>query len=471
MGEIPHLRPRPSSTSDDASVARLGEHDAVPMAHDGSPEMTMDDVRATAGVAFVFGYPLVLMDVSRTVLLGGDIPGVGRGRPNAFTHVRAFPDASFTSVVSPNADTLYSTAMLDLATEPMLLHAPANDRYYLLPMLSGWTDVFASPGTRTTGSAEGTFAIAGPGWTGEVPAGVQQIRSPTSMVWLLGRTQTNGKADYERVHRFQDGLSLTPLSAWGSDYSPSPAAPADPRVDVATPPPDQVEAMDATTFFERLARLMVENPPTEEDAPAIERFAAIGLRPGAFEPDPDRVPALGEGIRAAMAQLKAQRQQRSGLTNGWSMSRNLGSYGTDYGMRAFVALVGLGANLSNDAVYPNTTVDGDGEPLTGAARYRLHFDEGDTPPAKAFWSLTMYNEHQYFVDNPLGRYAIGDRDPLTVNRDGSLDLWLSHDSPGAEREANWLPAPAGAFNLILRIYWPEQRVLEGGWVPPPVEKA
>jgi hypothetical protein len=273
-----------------------------------------------------------------------------------------------------------------------------------------------------------------------------------------------------RVHRFQDGLSLTPLSAWGSDYSPPPAAPADPQLDITTPPPDQVEAMDAATFFGRLARLMVDNPPTEEDAPAIERFHAVGLRPGAFEPDPDLEPALEAGVRAAMAQLKAHRHQPSGLTNGWSMPRHLGSYGTDYGLRAFVALVGLGANLSNDAVYPHTTVDGDGQPLTGDARYRLHFEAGETPPAKAFWSLTMYNERQYFVDNPLGRYAIGDRDPLTFNSDGSLDLWLSRESPRAERETNWLPAPAGAFSLILRIYWPEQRVLEGRWAPPAVEK-
>ncbi len=431
--------------------------------------ITPDEARIVAAEAFVFGYPLVLMDVTRAVTLNTD--GMfGKEHVNQLAHARAFPDASFTAVVSPNADTLYSTAVLDLSDEPVVLGVPASGgRYYLLPILSGWTDVFASPGTRTTGDGEGAFAIVGPTWEGQLPSDVQELRSPTAMAWLIGRTQTNGKDDYESVHRFQDQLSLVPLSAWGSDYSP-PEVPIDPDVDVETPPPAQVERMDAATFFERLAALMVDNPPAAADTPAMERFASIGLRPGSFEPSLELSDALDQGVKAALAGLRAQVRQPGEAVNGWSMTRGLGSYGTDYGLRAFVALIGLGANLTEDAVYPHTSIDGDGDPLNGARRYRIHFEAGQTPPARAFWSLTMYDEHQYFVDNPLDRYAIGDRDSLAFDADGSLDLWIQRESPGAGRESNWLPAPAGPFNLILRIYWPGEEVVDGDWAPPPIEK-
>lgn len=432
-------------------------------------DITSDEAQSIAAEAFVFGYPLLLMAVSRDVFLNSPPTSMGSGRLNEFSHLRAFPDASFTAVVSPNADTLYSTAMLDLADEPVVLDVPSsNGRYYLLPMLSAWTDVFASPGTRTTGNGPGRFAVVGPGWGGELPAGVEEIRSPTALVWVIGRTQTNGKDDYENVHRFQDALSLQPLSAQAGDSS-SPETAADPGVDVTTPPPAQVAAMDAATFFGRLAGLMVDNPPAAADAPALERFAAIGLAPGSFEPSPDLAAALDEGVTAARAGIEAAIRHMGAPVNGWSMTTHgIGAYGTDYGMRAAVAMFGLGANLPEDAIYPHTAVDGEGRPLDGANRYTLRFEPGAMPPADAFWSLTMYDERQYFVDNPIDRYAIGDRDPLDFGDDGSLELWLQHESPGPEREANWLPAPAGGFTLILRIYWPKDELLDGRWLPPPI---
>jgi hypothetical protein len=420
------------------------------------------DARAIAQEAFIFGFPLVLMDVSRSSM---------QAPPNELSHLRAFPDASFTAVVSPNADTLYSTAFIDVEHEPVVLHVPDSaGRYYLMPLLSAWTDVFASPGTRTTGNGAGAFAIVGPGWKGELPAGVQAIQSPTSVAWMIGRTQTNGKPDCADVHRFQDGLSLVPLSAWGGEYRPPAAAPGDQGADTATPPPAQVAAMDAATFFGRLASLMVANPPYEADAPALKRFEAIGLAPGSF--DASRAPAavLDEGMRAALSKLEEIGGGSGKPAAGWEAHRGLGAYGTDYVKRAFVALVGLGANLDADSIYPHARTDGAGQPLDGANSYALHFDAGQTPPARAFWSLTMYDEDQYFVDNPLDRYAIGDRDALAFNPDGSLDIWLQHESPGPERESNWLPAPAGPFNVIMRIYWPTDEALESGWVPPPIER-
>jgi hypothetical protein len=434
-------------------------------------EFSMQEARAVAAEAFVFGYPLVLMDVSRAVFMNSQGSDGRRSRANELEHRREFPDASFTAVVSPNADTLYSTAWLDLAGEPVVLGVPSSGgRYYLLPLLSGWTDVFASPGTRTTGDGEGAFAVVGPDWDGELPRGLREIRSPTSMVWLIGRTQTNGKRDYESVQRFQDGLSLMPLSAWGREPAQLPEAPVDPGVDVETPPPDQVEAMDARAFFGRLAKLMVDNPPAEADAPALARFAAIGLSVGSFQPTPELAAALDQGVKAGIAGVRAALGRPASLTDGWSTHRDLGSYGTDYFKRAFVALVGLGANLGADAIYPHASVDRGGEALNGIHRYVVRFGPGQTPPARAFWSLTMYNEHHYFVHNPLDRYAIGDRDPLTRGDDGSLDLWLQHESPGRQLESNWLPAPSGRFNVILRIYWPGREALDGTWTPPGIER-
>ena len=444
---------------------------AFPEAEVGVTEIGPEEARAIAAEAFLFGYPLVLMALTGAVMTNVSSASQGNAPVNQFSHRRAFPDASFTAVVSPNADTLYSTAVLDLAASPIVLATPDGaGRYYLMPLLSAWTDVFASPGTRTTGDGAGAFAIIGPDWEGALPPDVQEIRSPTSLAWLIGRTQTDGKADYASVHEFQAGLSLTPLSAWGSAYSPPEDVPVAPGVDKTIPPPDQIEAMDAATFFARVASLMVANPPHEADAPALARFAAIGLARGSFTPIPELASSLEAGVKDAVALLRAKPEQAATVSPAWTLHRGLGSYGTDYFKRAHVALIGLGANLDEDSIYPHATTDRDGHALNGAHRYRLHFEPGETPPARAFWSLTMYNERQYFVDNPLDRYAIGDRDALAFNSDGSLDLWLQHDSPGPERESNWLPAPPGAFNVVLRVYWPTEEALAGSWTPPGLER-
>jgi hypothetical protein len=434
-------------------------------------EVGPEGARAIAAEAFVFGYPLMLMDATRAVMTHVARPAGMKAPVNQICHLRAFPDASFTDVVSPNADTLYSLSWLDLAAEPMVLrHADAGDRFFLLPLYSGWTDVIASPGTRTTGGDAAAFAITGPGWSGTLPEGASEIRSPTEMVWLIGRTQTNGKADYEAVHRFQDGITMTPLSAWGRDFSPPGEVPVDPGVDPATPPADAVAGMGALAFFARLAALMVANPPAEGDGPAMERFAAIGLAPGEFAPPRGLVSEIAAGHAAGLAALADAERHAAAPTDGWTLHRGLGAYGTDYGKRAAVAQFGLGANLDEDAIYPRAALDAEGRPLHGEHRYVLRFARGRTPPARAFWSLTMYDERQAFVDNPIDRYAIGDRDPLTPGDDGSLEILIQRESPGAGREGNWLPAPAGSFNVVLRVYWPAEAMLDGTWTPPGIAR-
>ncbi len=424
--------------------------------------------------AYIYGYPLVLMDATRR--LGTNVPNSGENAApvNQFARKRSFPDDTFTTVVSPNADTLYSFAFLDLAKEPMVLSVPEmGDRYYLMEILDAWTNVFASPGTRTTGSAGGDFAIVGPRWVGKVPAGVEHVQSPTNLVWIIGRTQTNGPADYPAVHVIQDEYRLTPLSAWGKAYTPPDNVPVAANVDMKIPPVEQVFKMDASTFFGRLNALMADNPPFAADAGVLRRCASISVAPGKSFELKNLNPAVARGLEAsvrdAQSRIIAEARAPHGRTvNGWEFMNNVGRYGTSYLWRAVVAMVGLGANLPEDAIYPRATRDSNGQPFNGANRYVIQFAKGQLPPVNAFWSITMYNTHQFFVKNPIGRYAIGDRDQLKFNSNGSLTLYLQNESPGKGYESNWLPAPRDAFSLLMRLYGPKKEVLDGRWKPPAV---
>jgi hypothetical protein len=432
-----------------------------------------------AGVqTVVYGLPLVIMDITMKKSINVARP-VGTFAPaNQFAHLREFPNASFKDVVRANVDTLYSSAFLDLAKEPIVLSVPdTHGRYYLLPMLDMWTDIFASPGKRTTGTRPGNFVISGPGWTGTLPAGMQELKSPTNGVWILGRTQTNGPKDYPAVHAIQDGYKLVPLSAFGKPYTP-PQGTVDPNVDMKAAPVDTLQKMTSADFFDALAQLLKSNPPPASDAPILAKLATIGVVPGEkFDPsklDPAVAKGLDKSLTVALDKLQEAAKNSGAPVNGWRIPPSiLGKFGTEYGIRGIVALVGLGANLPEDAVYPTTYVDAAGKALNGANRYTLHFDKGLTPPVNAFWSVTMYDAQSFFVDNAINRYAIGSWVPLKRNSDGSIDLYLQQDSPGNDKTANWLPAPAGDFNVTLRMYWPNDKkpsIIDGSWEPPSVTR-
>jgi hypothetical protein len=417
------------------------------------------------------------MDVTKAVSTAVSKPEGTKAPINQFAHVRAFPDATFTDIVSPNADTLYSLAWLEVAKEPVVLSVPKmGKRFYLMQIMDDWTNVFADPGTRATGSGKGQFAIAGPEWKGKLPEGVMELRSPTNTVWIVGRTQTNGREDYPAVRAIQDQYKLTPLSAWGKDYTPPGNVPVATDVDLKTPPAEQVARMVAAMFFARLNTLMKDNPPAAVDAEAMKRFAAIGIAPGKpFDPaklDPAVAKGIARGALAARETLNAEAKKPFGkVVNNWSiMTDRIGRYGTDYQFRSVVALVGLGTNLPEDATYPLTRVDAEGKALTGANRYVIRFAKGQLPPVGAFWSVTMYNSKQAFVDNPINRYVIGDRDMLKFDADGSLTLYVQLELPGKDEEWNWLPAPKDEFNLVMRLYWPKKEILDGTWKPPAVER-
>ncbi len=388
--------------------------------------------------------------------------------------VRAFPEARFRGVVRPNVDTLYSSAFIDMNRGPWLFEMPAQSpRYTVMPFMDAWTNVFASPGTRTMGERGGRFLLAGPHWRGTVPDGLQLLRAPTRLVWLIGRTETRGTSDYPVVHRLQDALVLRPLNLdAGHAASPDTAALHPPTPRPAIAPIDAVRQMPVQDFFERLALLMVDNPPGPADAPMLAKLARLGIAAD----QPPQWGLLERGAVAlgrAIAERKVQQAlDRRATRNGWiTPPAILGNYGAVYDIRAVVAMIGLGANLPADAMYPSTRVDGQGQALHGSHRYRLHFDSTQLPPVDAFWSLTAYGNDDFFIDNPLNRFARSSHDPLLRNADGSLDLYVQADPPPPEQQANWLPVQASApFQLTLRLYRPRAAALDGRWDPPPLKR-
>ncbi|CAH1692725.1 conserved exported hypothetical protein [Hyphomicrobiales bacterium] len=434
-----------------------------------------EEARAIARETFIYAYPLVLSEI--TQLVGKNVlEPTGTSAPiNQFGHMREFPDPSFTIVVRPNADTLYSSLGYDVSKEPLVISVPASDgRYYLLPWLDMWSDIFTVPGTRTSGNGAQTFAIVGPNWQGQLPAGITEYRSPTGRGLLIGRTQTNGKADYEAVREFQNGMKAVPLSAYGKPYTP-PKGTVNPNQDMSAPA-DQIDKMSATTFFGFFAEAMKANPPHANDYPIVDQMKRIGIEPGksfTLASAPKEVQdALNAAPAEALPQIKSAWSKAGTLANGWRTNMTaIGTYGTDYLHRAGVAYGGYGANVIEDALYPTAFADADGQPFSSDRRYVLHFAKGQIPPVRAFWSLTMYDERQLFTENPINRYAIGDRDKLTFNTDGSLDLYIQSESPGKDKEANWLPAPkSGSFTMNLRLYWPKAEATNGAWAPPPVKR-
>jgi hypothetical protein len=434
------------------------------------------EVAGIAVDAYVYGYPLVTMEQTRRVTTNVARPEDKRAPMGQFANMPSYPDASFREVTAPNANTLYSSAWLDLSREPYVLSIPdMHGRYFLMPMLSGWTSVFNAPGKRTTGTGAQRYVIAGPHWHGKpnVP-GATLVKSPTNMVWLIGRTfAQQTPEDIAAVHELQRQYSLVPLSAFGKPYTPPPGN-VDPSIDMRTPVRDQVNTMDAKTFFDRLAMLMKENPPLRRDSGIVARMASIGIIPG----QPFDATKLGRHPKAILDDLPQRAQQRilsvgkvAKPVNGWQYSTNLGRYGKSYDLRAYTSYIGLGANLPQDAVYPITSVDNTDHALDGANAYVLHFDKGQQPPVKGFWSLTMYDPRYFFVRNPINRYQISPtQSPVDTNPDGSLDIYIRHDNPGPDKEKNWLPAPDGPFVLMMRMYWPEQSVIDRSWKPPAVRQ-
>jgi hypothetical protein len=443
---------------------------------EGEKEISTDELLKTIGESYLFGYPLVLMDLTKKVSTNIKTPHPSRpiAPLNQLGHFRRSPDHTLTTIVKPNVDTYYSIAWLDLEKEPQVLSMPATDRYYLLPMYDAYSNIFASPGTRTTGTAAQNLLIAGPTWKGKTAEGMTLIQSPTQTVWLLGRIQVNSPEDGATVVKeIQDAMRLVPLSEFGNEnYTPPTGLVKAKNQHII--PVKTIRELEVNSYMNRLSELMVKNPPAAADTAIIRKMAKIGFVPGQpFELSTDnfilktKLSKLPHFIHKKMEARRAE-PDRTLLNNGWMMlTKNIGAYGTDYLRRAYIDFIGLGACIPEDAVYPNCSFDKDGNPLDASKKYTMHFAADQLPPVNAFWSLTAYNEDEFLVKNELNRFALGDRDDLKFNADGSLDLLIQSKKPSSEKLKNWLPIPSeGPFYLTLRLYWPKQKVLDGKWEVP-----
>ncbi len=441
---------------------------------------TTSEAAALGVEAYTYAYPLVLMELARRVQTN-----VGPGAPtpppgalaapmNQFAHQRALPDPmSLGAGQRPNADVLMSSLWFDVGGEPLVITIPdAAGRWYTMPMFDLWSDVFAAPGPRTSGGGAQRWAITTPGWTGTLPAGVARIDAPTPTGRIVARIRTDGPADYPAVHAFQDGLRAVPLSALEGEWTPPPGA-YDPMLPKQSPA-DQILRLSTREFFGLFGRVTAKNPPHAHDWPILQRIARIGVVPGRpFAADrlPPDVQGALESIPTQGGQSLFESFKRSGSRiNGWRFLLSpMGTYGTDYRRRQVVAYSNFAADLSEDVLYVTTIAAGDGKPLQSGQRYVIHLDAATLPPVNAFWSVTVYDDRQMLPPSKQKRITIGDRDALTKNADGSIDLWLQTAHPGPEKATNWLPLPVeGRFTVMLRLYWPKTAALDGTWQPPPV---
>jgi len=441
------------------------------------------EAREVAIEGYIYAYPLVTMELTRRAMTNVEKPEATRAPMGQFLRVRTYPPVDDHAVTAPNADTLYTVAWLDVSKEPWVVSIPdMSGRFFLFPMLDGWTNVFEDPGKRTTGTGPQKYAITGPGWSGTVPKGVTEYKSPTGIVWVLGRIYCTGTPeDYKAVHALQDKVSAVPLSAYGKAYTPEPGK-VDPAVDMKTAVRDQVNAMDATTYFKLFAELLKTNPPATEDAPMVAKLAKIGIVPGQDFDAAKLDPAVAQGVDTAPkpAQDKIMAWMKEGvvagdlkLEHGWLFTTKTGLYGTGYRQRALITAIGLGANRPQDAVYPTSEGPDVLKKYSGERKYVMHLNKGEMPPVKGFWSLTMYDANYFFVANALNRYTLSQRNKFKTNKDGSVDLYIQQESPGKDKEANWLPAPAGQFILMMRLYWPTETppsLLDGSWKIPEVRE-
>ncbi|MVU83933.1 DUF1254 domain-containing protein [Nocardia sp. ET3-3] len=419
-----------------------------------------DDPGAIATDAYVFGYPLVLMDVTRAAA----------GASNRFLHAQNLPTSSDRAVVRMNVDTLYSSAWLDLGPEPLVLQVPAmpGGRYWLMQIMDAWSNTVQDPSSTDPQLADRhpgppfTYVITGPNWSGSLPEDLTHLPMPTPTAWLIGRIQVNGEDDLPAVHTLQQQLKLVPLSAWIAGNPPPAVGLSRPQGD---PPPDQVAAMDAKTFFNRLCAVLAVNPAAPADDPMMKRIAALGIGPGG-NVDSQSADMLTAAVKNAQHTIVTYKDPESKDANGWKFATNLGAYGIDYLRRANVAVTALGATRARDALYPTIAenADDNGTPR----RFRLKFPADGLPPADAFWSLTAYTADSYLVENDADIYSVGHAVPVVKGPDGSIELAVQHDDPGpAVPKGNWLPIPAaGRFSLTLRLYAPWPEALDGKWQPP-----
>ncbi|GGQ53983.1 DUF1254 domain-containing protein [Kitasatospora griseola] len=438
------------------------------------------DPLAGATDLYVFGYALLMMELTRRLQTNTETVNATQAPVNQFCQYTSPPTPEMKDVVRPNVDTLYTQAWIDLAVEPMVLAVPVmDDRYWLMQLMDAWSNTSEeSPSSLTplvapvTDSAQGieiyTYALTGPGWAGEIPEGIKQIAFPTDTVWLIGRTELHNLStdEVQTVVDYQDQMRLMPLSAWTDSgaWTP-PNGHYDPNVPT-TPPSELITQLSGTEFFDELSALLERTPLDPPDDATSALLADFGVHPH----DESRLPDAATLDAAKDAGLDAvSTYQGAPYINGWKFAKtDIGAYGTDYLQRANIAMFGLGANLPQDALYPstfNTSTDADGAPIA----YTLTFPAGQLPPVDAFWSLTAYDASSFLVENSENIYAIGHfAPPVADPGTGATTLYVQAEEPAdpGTATANWLPIPtSGDFSVTLRLYAPQTDDILADWPP------
>ncbi|KAB2808528.1 DUF1254 domain-containing protein [Pimelobacter simplex] len=432
--------------------------------------------------AYEYGLPLVTTDATMASQSSVDVSnGRGFGPVNRFNPIRRFITPDDRSVVAPNLDTLYSIAWLDLRREPLVIHVPkVRDRYFVIPLMTPYTENFANLGS-VEKTPPGDYAVVGPDDADvRLPRHVRRIVSPYDRVWIIQRIYADNASlkDQNRVNRIQDAITAVPLSKYPRRHW-TPPTPRHPDTTV-----DPVVLPTGLDFYDRLGDLLAQFPPPAADRPLLDDLASIGVGAGRHPSANRRLDAdTRAGMEAAIAagQAKVLRDAQTLYGQGFVRHNGYlvtptGRYGTDYRLRAVVTQVGLGALRPEQAIYPLALLDRTGQPLTGARKYVVHVPAGGLPPVSStgFWSLTLYDNDGFVVPNAIDRYALNDRTDLQRNADGSLDLYVQATRPTDPAQArNWLPAPAGGFRLIWRIYGTQQPAIAGildgtGWRAPAV---
>jgi hypothetical protein len=442
----------------------------------------VDSLAEAAEAAYAFTYPLVTMEVSRrqATNVPVPVPGTPAAPTNQPGSLDAVPEAGFDAVVRPNVDTLYTSLFYDVSREPLVVSMPDTDgRFHLAQVMDAWSNVEASPGSRTLGADVGAyaFALVGPGWEGELPAGVIEVPVDTSTGWLLTRiaVDADDPDDVAAVNALQEQITATPLSVYGTAYDPpvnTRLHPDWPAADVQVA--DYLADLSAQEYWDLYAEARSHAQVAPEDRALLRELAGWGWSPYT-RLDLGELPAAERRVWEqakddAFAEIAEGPAEEP--VAGWSgVGDAVGDYGTDYEARAATAYALFAANLPEDAVYAMSQADASGTPYAGGEEYVLHLEADEIPDVEAFWSITLYDEAGFLVENPVGHSAIRGED-LVANPDGSVDLYLQSESPGAELESNWLPTPAdGGFTLALRAYWPGADLLDGTWSMPGVTRA
>lgn len=426
--------------------------------------------------AYEYGLPLVMMDLMRENATNVSKPDKAQGRApkNQFSHMSPVTTSNFKTFSRPDTDAFYSMAWLDLSGGPVVLETPdTQGRYYLMPLVDAWGNVYASIGKRTTGTFPNRYLIVGPHWNGTLPSGTQAIHSPTEISWVVGRLLPDKKTEKTLTSKIQQGFKIYPLRISDQKYV-APQGAVDPMIQAA-PAMNKLATLTTEDYFNRLNRLMMTNPPAKEDSALLSKYSKYGIAPGAaFNPE-----SLSEQDRADLPRLPAMmrnkfqsgEQVKASEVNGWIKFKSPAELKSDYFARAFSAYHGVAMENNNDMVGALAIADDSGRALNGDKRYIIHFDKDQLPKVNERWTLTVYDSQGQLVKNKMNRFSLGSKNTMTYNSDGSLDIFIESASPGKIRETNWLPSPKGDFQIMARLYSPKKEAMAPDYSLPKIQEA